>query len=122
MVDTYGINLTYMLNLAGGAVRLSLRKARFFLSLLNKNFVLWAFLSNPKVSILQATQGSDTICNGPALKIGKILVYSANPWIESFAHTQFHDAISQQRSFYYTNDPKYKVFYYNLHSSRLAQE
>ena len=70
---------------------------------------------------LQATQCSDTICSGPALKIGKIPVYSANPWIESFAHT-VHDAVSQQRSFYYMNDPKYKVFYYKLHSSRLAQE
>ena len=62
----------------------------------------------------------DVDCSRPALKIGKIPVYSANPWIESFAHT-VHDAISQQRSFYYTNDPKYKVFYYKLHSSRLAQ-
>ena len=44
-------------------------------------------LSKPGVSILQATQCSDTICSGPALKIGKIPVYSANPWIESFAHT-----------------------------------
>ena len=54
-------------------------------------------LSNPKVSILHATQCSDTICSGPTLKIGKIPVYSANPWIESFAHI-VHDIISQQRS------------------------
>ena len=47
-------------------------------------------------------------------------MYSANPWIESFAHT-VHDAISQQRSFYYSNDPITKYFYYKLHSSRLAQ-
>ena len=48
-----------------------------------------AFLSNPKVSILQATQCSDTICSVPALKKnGKVPVYSANPWIDRL-HTQF---------------------------------
>ena len=36
------------------------------------------------------------------LKIGKVPVYSANPWIESFAHT-VHDV--QQRSICYMYDP-----------------
>ena len=43
------------------------------------------------------------------LENDKVPVYSANPWIESFADT-VHDAISQQRSFYYTNDPNTKYF------------
>ena len=41
------------------------------------------------------------------LKIGKIPVYSANPWIESFAHTvydEYHNIVS----IYYTNDPDLK--------------
>ena len=47
------------------------------------------------VSNLQATQCSDTICNVPALKIWQVPVYSANPRIDSFAHTVY-DVISQQ--------------------------
>ena len=47
------------------------------------------------VSNLQATQWSDTICNVPALKIWQVPVYSANHWIDSFAHTVY-DVISQQ--------------------------
>ena len=55
------------------------------------------------------------------LENGKVPVYSANPWIESFAHT-VHDVISQQRSIYYTYDLELQsIFFYNLHSSRLAQ-
>ena len=27
------------------------------------------------------------MCSGPALKIGKIPMYSASPWIKSLAHT-----------------------------------
>ena len=41
------------------------------------------------------------------LKIGKIHVYSANPWIESSAHIvydEYHNSVS----IYYTNDPDIK--------------
>ena len=37
-------------------------------------FFCQPILSSPKVSILQAIQCSDTICSGPAPKIGKIRV------------------------------------------------
>ena len=67
-------------------------------------------LSKSGVSILQATQSSDTICSGPALKLARSLCIVQIPGSNRL-HTQFHDAISQQRS-----------FYYKLHSSRLAQE
>ena len=53
------------------------------------------------------------------LKIGKIPVYSASPWIESLAHTvydEYHNIVS----IYYTNDPEFKNTHYNLRSSRLA--
>ena len=42
------------------------------------------------------------------LKIGKIPVYSASPWIESLAHTvydEYHNIVS----IYYTNDPEFKL-------------
>ena len=47
------------------------------------------------------------------LNIGKIPVYSANPWIESFAHT-IHDEYHNIVSIYYTNDPDLKIIHYNF--------
>ena len=47
------------------------------------------------------------------LKIGKIPVYSANHWIESFAHTvydEYHNIVSIS----YTNDPDLKIIHYNF--------
>ena len=53
------------------------------------------------------------------LKIGKIPVYSASPWIESLAHTVY-DEYHNIMSIYYTNDPEFTNIQYNLYSSRLA--
>ena len=53
------------------------------------------------------------------LKIGKIPVYSASPWIESLAHTvydEYHNIVS----IYYTNDPEVINIHYKVHSSKLA--
>ena len=51
MVDTYGNNLTYMLILAGGALRLSLRKARFILTFeWNIIFLKDKWLNNHRLS------------------------------------------------------------------------
>ena len=48
------------------------------------------FYSSPKVSILQATQCSDTICSGPALKMARSLCIVQIPGSNRL-HTQFHD-------------------------------
>ena len=53
------------------------------------------------------------------LKIGKIPVYSASPWIESLAHTVYDEYLNIV-SIYYMNDPEFTNIHYNLHSSRLA--
>ena len=78
-------------------------------------FLAILFLSRLRVSNLQATQCSDTICSGPALKIGKVPVYSANPWINSFAHTVY-DGYHNIASDYYT-----KIQCLRKYSLQLAQ-
>ena len=48
-------------------------------------------------------------------------MYSANPWIESFAHTVPRCNIITKVKLLHEWSNKTKYFYYNLHSSRLAQ-
>ena len=65
-----------------------------FFSKLNKNrfSILWSniFLSEHRVSNLQATQCSDTICSGPALKMARSLCIVQISGSNRL-HTQFHD-------------------------------
>ena len=80
-----------------------------------------AFLSNPKISILQATQCSYTICSVPALrKMARYLCIEEIPGSNRL-HTQSKMQYHNKVSFYYMWIQYYKVFDYNLHSSRLAQ-
>ena len=66
--------------------------------------------SNPNLGLRTYRQHSALIPSVADLhlKIGKIPVYSASPWIESLAHTvydEYHNIVS----IYYTNDLEFKV-------------
>ena len=86
----------------------------------NSSLVAIKLFSGAVAGDLATARGvSYSQCSRPALKIRQVPVYSANPWIDSFAYTVY-DEISQHCINYYTSKSRVKIIHYNLHSSRLA--
>ena len=123
--DTWACFVTQL----SGSFHWCLKKWRMIFLLFQEKFDLdlhdpWiqgSLLTNPKVSILQATQCSDTIWSIPALrKMARYLCIVQIPGLIICTHSLRWN-LTTKYHFITRMIHNYKVFDYNLHSSRLGQ-